>query len=83
MLHRNQKVYLPRPVYKHFKGIIAYTAPNQGRTATRKQLFFKKKTCLIMDEEAHYITNKRKTAQNEWENGDSDFLRALYSVYKN
>ena len=36
-----------------------------------------------MDEEAHYITNKRKTAQNEWENGDSDFLRALYSVYKN
>ena len=36
-----------------------------------------------MDEEAHYITNKRKTAQNEWENDDSDFLRALYSVYKN
>ena len=36
-----------------------------------------------MDEETHYITDKRKTAQNEWENGDSDFLRALYSVYKN
>ena len=36
-----------------------------------------------MDEETHYITNKRKTAQNEWENCDSDFLRALYSLYKN
>ena len=28
------------------------------------------------------ITNEGKTARNEQENGDSDFLRALYSVYK-
>ena len=27
-------------------------------------------------------TNGGKTAKNEWENDDSDFLRALYSVYK-
>ena len=25
---------------------------------------------------------KGKTAMNEWENNDSDILRALYSVYK-
>ena len=35
-----------------------------------------------MNEEIHYITNDRKTAKNEWENDDSDFLRALYSVHK-
>ena len=28
------------------------------------------------------ITNEGKTARNEWENDDSDFLRALCSVYK-
>ena len=26
--------------------------------------------------------NERKTTRNEWENDDSDFLQALYSVYK-
>ena len=37
-----------------------------------------------MNEEIHYITNKRKnkTVMNEWENDDSDILRALYSVHK-
>ena len=35
-----------------------------------------------MNEEIYYITNKGKTAKNEWENDDSDFLWALYSVYK-
>ena len=29
------------------------------------------------------MTNKGKTAKNEWENDDSDFLPALYSVYIN
>ena len=28
------------------------------------------------------MTNEGKTADNELENDDSDFLRALYSVYK-
>ena len=35
-----------------------------------------------MNEEFHCITNGEKAAKNEWENDDSDFLRALYSVYK-
>ena len=36
-----------------------------------------------MNEEIRCITDKGKTAKNEWENDDSDFLRALHSVYKN
>ena len=35
-----------------------------------------------MNEEIHCIANEGKTARNEWENGDSNFLQALYSVYK-
>ena len=35
-----------------------------------------------MDKEICCITNEGKTARNEWEYDDSDFLRALYSVYK-
>ena len=35
-----------------------------------------------MNEEIHCITNEGKMARNEWENDDSNFLRALYSVYK-
>ena len=35
-----------------------------------------------MNEKNHCITNERKTAKNEWENGDSEFLVALYSVHK-
>ena len=35
-----------------------------------------------MNEEIHCIINEGKTAKNEWENDDSNFLRALYSVYK-
>ena len=35
-----------------------------------------------MNEEICCITNEGKTVNNEWENDDSDFLRALYSVYK-
>ena len=33
-----------------------------------------------MNEEIRCITSESKTAKNEWENDDSDFLRALYSV---
>ena len=33
-----------------------------------------------MKEEILCITNKGKTAKNEWENYDSDVLRALCSV---
>ena len=35
-----------------------------------------------MHEEIQCITNEGKMAKNEWENEDSDFLVALYSVYK-
>ena len=35
-----------------------------------------------MSEEICCVTNKREAAKNEWENDDSDFLRALFSVYK-
>ena len=35
-----------------------------------------------MNEEIRCITNEEKTARNEWENDDSDFLPALYSVFK-
>ena len=35
-----------------------------------------------MNEEIHYITNKGKTAKNEWENDDPDFLMALCNVCK-
>ena len=35
-----------------------------------------------MNEEILCITNGGKTTRNEWENDDSDFLQALYSVYK-
>ena len=43
--------------------------------------FFLQQTCL-KNEEFHCINNDGKTAKNEWENDDSDFLPALYSVYK-
>ena len=36
-----------------------------------------------MNKEIGCITNKLKKAKNEWENDDSDFFRALYSVHKN
>ena len=35
-----------------------------------------------MNEEICCITNEGKTARNERENGDSNFLWALYSVYE-
>ena len=33
-----------------------------------------------MNEEIHYIINEGKTAENEWENDDSDFF---FSFIKN
>ena len=35
-----------------------------------------------MNEEIRCIINEEKTARNEWENDDSNFLRALYSAHK-
>ena len=35
-----------------------------------------------MNEEIHCIANKGITAKNELENDDSDFLWAIYSIYK-
>ena len=34
-----------------------------------------------MNEEIRFIT-EGKTARKEWENDDSNFLRAFYSIYK-
>ena len=35
-----------------------------------------------MNEETRCITIEGIKARNEWENDDSDFFRALYSVYE-
>ena len=35
-----------------------------------------------MNEQIRCITNEGETAWNEWENDDSDFFQALFSVYK-
>ena len=35
-----------------------------------------------MNKEIHCINNKKKTTKNKWEDDDSDFLQALYSVCK-
>ena len=35
-----------------------------------------------MNKEIRCITNKGKTAKNEWENDESDFLKALHSLNK-
>ena len=34
-----------------------------------------------MNEKIHYITNEKKATKNEWENDDSDFLRALHITH--
>ena len=62
--------------------IVAYRAPNWKKPATHKHFFFQNKPVLRMNEEICCITNEEKMARNEWENDDSDFLSALYSVYK-
>ena len=35
-----------------------------------------------MNDEIHCITNEAKTVRSEWENDNSNFLQALYSLYK-
>ena len=35
-----------------------------------------------MDEKIPCTTNERKVTKNEWGNADTNFLRALYSVYQ-
>ena len=68
ILHRNQKDFLLSPVYKHLKGIFGYARNKKGHSIEENQLFFKTK-------------EQEKMAMNEWENDDSDILRALDSVY--
>ena len=36
-----------------------------------------------MNEEINCIKNEGQTAKNEWKNDNSNFLWALYGVYKN
>ena len=59
---------------------VAYRAPDSRKPAMHKH-FFSKQICL-KNEEIHCITNEGKMMRNEWENDDSNFLRALHSVYK-
>ena len=61
-----KKVFFLVQFCKHLKGIFV--------------VFFK--TTCLKNKEIHSITNERKTAKNEWENDNSDFFRALCSVYK-
>ena len=61
--------------------IFEYRATNWKNPAACKHLK-KPKPVQRMNEEINCITNAGKTAKNEWENGDSDLLVALYSVYK-
>ena len=52
------------------------------KKTSNTQAFFLNKPGQRMNEEIHCINNKGKTAKNEWENNDSDFLVALYCAYK-
>ena len=62
--------------------MFAYRALNWRKPATREQFLKKKKQTYLKNEEFCWIKNKGKSAKNEWENDDSDFLQALYSVHK-
>ena len=62
----------------HLKGIFAYRAPGWRKLATCKHFFFKTN---LFNEEINCTTNEGKTAKNEWENDDPDFLQALHSIY--
>ena len=67
---------------KKYSGLIsAYRAPNWRKPAI-SQHFKKKKNLFRLNEEIRCITIEGKTAKNEWENDDSDFLPALYNLYK-
>ena len=77
ILHRNQKGFI-HPVYKYLRGIFAYNSYKEvwRKPAMHKQFFFSKQTCLNIC----CITNKGKTAKNEWEN-DTLALFDLYTMY--
>ena len=71
VLRRNQKGFLS-PVYKHLKKkCICSFFQNKPVQGINEEI-----------EEIHCINDKGKLAKNEWENDDSNFLGALYSVCK-
>ena len=86
ILHRNEKGFLLSPGYKDLKGIINILemkrAPDWRKPAMYKKLFLKKNLFKEWMKKFVALLIKKKTAKNEWENDDSDFLQALYSVYK-
>ena len=77
------KVFLLSPVYKHLKGIFAYTRNKKDwrKPATHKHIF-SKQIFLKKEWRNSLHTNKGKTAKNEQKNDDSDFLWPLYNAYK-
>ena len=81
ILHRNQKGFI-HPVYKYLRGIFAYNSNKEvwRKPAMHKQFFFfSKQTCLNIC----CITNKGKTAKNEWEKLKTIlFLYLLTNLFK-
>ena len=68
ILHGSQKGFLLSPAYKHLKGSLQIEHQIEENQQHIRSFF--------------QITNEGKTAKNQWENDDSDFLEALYNVYK-
>ena len=62
ILHRNQKGFLLTPV-QGFEGYICIFFQNKPVQRVNEEI-----------EEIHCITDKGKTAKNEWEVDGSDFL---------
>ena len=48
----------------------------------QQHIVFYLKHTFLKNEEICCITDEGTMAKNGWENNDSDFLRALYGVYK-
>ena len=57
-------------------------APEWRKPVTRKSFFFQVRPVSRMNEEIRCIIYKGKTAKNEWENDESGFLQAFYSLHK-
>ena len=68
ILHRNLKGFLLSPVsLQRFKGYICSAFQNKPVQRRNKEI-----------KKIHCIPYEGKMPKNEWENDDSDFLRALY-----
>ena len=82
----NQKGFLLSSIYKHLKWIFTYARNKEGtwlkKTCNALVVLLQSKPIYRVNEEICSISNRGRTAKNEWENDGSDFLQALYNVYK-